>query len=1249
MGSEDPALPRTDLFEHLAEAFGLTREQLAECGRIREHGSAGTSVTLSEAAADRLDALRGRPLAEILIARGHVPEARRAELERALQVTVRGDDLHATPRAEAPTRLGSDLAATPVAPVRPRGGPEAVPAGPVRPGGDPVVRCGAETAAPPLGDTGKPTAPVPPSVLGRYRLVRELGRGGMGVVYLAHDGDLRRDVALKQLLAGERAGAEGIERFLREARAAAGLTHPGIAQVYDVGVADGEHFITMELATGGSLAHRLRNSPRPTVREAAELVQAIAEAVAFAHERGVVHRDLKPENVLLDDAGRTKVSDFGLARVVAEEADGARRTRSGAPMGTPAYMAPEQAAGEVDRVGPASDVYALGVMLYEMTVGRLPYPPERPMALLVRKLQHDPPRPRTIAPSLARDAATIIEKAMERDPGRRYPTARELADDLARFLGGEIVHARPATVAYRTWSWVRRHRGLAAGIAVALAAGLALVGVLRGAGATRASEARLRQTLEDAGRAALGFEDEAYRKPVEAHGRRSLAAQPAAMIDALLRERPDDAQALAWRGWIRGCLGADAEARADFARACALAPDGLEVLRLRGTYLLERVARLRRTWITLRSGREGFRAREVPESEPVREDRRQGVRDLERFLTLAGPVTADAPLARALVALYSDAPGGAAAALRALEGLDDPRAETLRCRAEAALRPTATEPDAAWGHANRGIWAARRGLAGWSGSPALRCDHGFALHVYEALADRDAEWVAVACEKAEAEFGEALRLAPEDVPALLGRAQARWLWALTWWQSVPKPGEERPVTSAEALANALADLDAAAKLLPEDPWPHALRADVRIAGVELRQFDDSVDPRADLQRAIEDCAEALRRAPGTAEFLASRAFLLVRLARAESGRGGDPRGSRSDTAVDGPAGGRDARDLLLRAVADAEAARRAAPEWPEGAAAYGAAVVARARVEFPAPAEAVATVREAIAALDLALAADPAAHRWRLARGAAWRLLGEALRAAGESPYEACDRALADLKEMSNDEAAWERALASRTTAEAHAQSGLERDDDWWRVIAALRGVQDASVSFGDPAFRKLWFEAHARWFSTLAASGIDPCEAWDRSLSATPRIPGMGAYFLILRLQSLAQLERGRHRLAHGGDAASDLKAALEGLTEELERNSDGPAVSHERGVAAFLLAQAAYESGHATTAQLVFAESDLRAAIAAGRTEAWVDLAEFLAWAGRGEAAIAAFESAAALPGKDAWARVRIAEIRGTGGAGK
>ena len=255
---------------------------------------------------------------------------------------------------------------------------------------------------------------------GNYSLIRKLASGGMGVVYLARQESLGREVALKMILTGEHASPAEIHRFHMEAEAAAKLDHPGIVPIFEVGEQDGQHYFSMGYVEGGSLAARIKPGPLPT-RQAADLVRRVAEAVEYAHQCGIIHRDLKPSNILLDREGHPKVTDFGLAKQVSGLS---HLTMSGQVVGTPTYMSPEQAAARTDDVGPRSDLYSLGALLYCLITGRPPFQSATVVETLRQVLEQEPVSPRQLNSSVSRDLETICLKCLQKEPVKRYESAR---------------------------------------------------------------------------------------------------------------------------------------------------------------------------------------------------------------------------------------------------------------------------------------------------------------------------------------------------------------------------------------------------------------------------------------------------------------------------------------------------------------------------------------------------------------------------------------------------------------------------------------------------------------------------------------------------------------------------------------------------------------------------------------------------------------------------------------------------------
>jgi tRNA A-37 threonylcarbamoyl transferase component Bud32 len=306
-----------------------------------------------------------------------------------------------------------------------------------------------------------------------YEILGKLGAGGMGVVYKARQRALNRLVALKMIIGGTQARVDHLARFPIEAEAVARLRHPNILQIYDIGEVDGLPFVSLELLEGGDLDDRLVGTPQPG-RSGSELVATLARAVHAAHQAGIIHRDLKPANILFTADGLPKITDFGLAKRLESDS---RQTETGQIMGTPSYMAPEQASGHTRDVGPAADTYALGAILYKVLTGRPPFMGETPLETVRQVTDDEPVPPSRLVPRVPRDLETICLKCLQKEPKKRYESAQDLAADLDRYRSGNPIQARRTPFWERGWKWSKRRPGQATAVAGGL---LLFIGLMVG-------------------------------------------------------------------------------------------------------------------------------------------------------------------------------------------------------------------------------------------------------------------------------------------------------------------------------------------------------------------------------------------------------------------------------------------------------------------------------------------------------------------------------------------------------------------------------------------------------------------------------------------------------------------------------------------------------------------------------------------------------------------------------------------------
>ncbi len=973
----------------------------------------------------------------------------------------------------------------------------------------------------PSGASWLPATPAPQGKkFGRYVLLSVLGHGTMGVVYRAFDSQLGRMVALKQLLREENPELE--ERFQREARLSARLRHPNVVPVHDVGREEGRLYLAMEFVEGRTLAAWLGETrdlkragdPRGTerLRREVEVLGMVADALGHAHALGVVHRDLKPGNILLDREGRPYVTDFGLAMDVVpwnrEEGPGAERmTRSGQLLGTPAYMSPEQAHAQSGTIGPRADVWALGVILYEVLTGHLPFGGKTAWDMMAAVKTREPAPPRQLRPEVPGDLERVCMAALVKEPSRRTPTATAFAEDLRRWLKGEPVTASPPGLAYRGARWARRRIAWLTGATVlVLLVGSAIVSVhlehLREA-------ERRRSALAQGAAAVLRFQREVMRTPMSQDARLELARQP---LDALSRIPPGDPLhgcALAWRAWVTLLLEGRDETVREFDRACALSPEAAVPWRLRGLFRLDTYAGLRGLPMR-RLGPLGLDSPVVgPETDELRELREGGLADLARAQALdPRDSIEEMNMARALAAGYSGRPGGWEEALRLMGDAVSVRTHRLRGLAFFQLRRF-PEAVVEFGHA----------LAEWPQDPDLH------FHLAQSLQATAIEAM-LRGEDPEPLYGEAIegyerasRLNSNKSATYLGQQAVAWMElglsrvargidprevyrkSIVTLRPLARPSSVSPFASFGRL-----QLGLVLRLLGEaegdcggDPRPHFLEA-IASLDEEIALFPDNLDARnargnawqrqgeytrdgeseAAFGRALQDFDAAVRMAPDSHQSLTNRASLRVSMARAATDRGVD------------------VRPWLEAAIRDAEAATKTSPGSFGGFQNRAAARLMSAKEALRRAEEPSALLDGAAEDFDAVLALNPRHRSARRGRGQARLLKAWLLLSRNGDAAAALASSLADLEAAARGE----DPDATPTWIQALRAAG--------RVREAIRVVESYRDARGD---RAAWARGRL--------NALEPLVRYEGEPWVALHLAGRDMAYDGIRLVSSALLER--------------------------------------------------------------------------------------------------------------------------------
>ncbi len=1109
-----------------------------------------------------------------------------------------------------------------------------------------------------------PGASTPPlRTLGPYEILSELGHGGMGVVWKAFDTRLRRVVALKGILSAGDAQADQVQRFMREAQAAARLRHPNIVAVHDVGVVDDQHYFTCDYIEGRSLD--AVEKPLPA-RRAMELVKAIAEALQYAHDQGIVHRDVKPANVLVDAAGKPYIMDFGLAKDV-KEMTGSGLTMSGDLLGTPAYMSPEQARGSMEEVGPASDQFSVGSLLYELLTGSRPFEAESLHGLLGAILDQEPVRPTSKNPKVQRDVETICLKAMEKDPGRRYATIGALAADAGRWLEGEPIEARPESGIRRVLRRAARHRwvvlstcatvilGLAFGVYALVSArrttqaeekAASALGTLEKSRLVSAVFARWTRLLPALGRMeAVTFDSQVPAAEVEARTAQDWRAVQE-FIEATPSDSASQATMRALAGWARCLAGRREEGAEWMARAASIdaeVPFGdlMAALSLLGEYV-ERQTLPRAVATPFGLEFEG----EAPETERQAALRerfelllaraqgakvwgREGAKDFEdvvagaRALGRGDPATAEAALTRAL-------------------GSPDLRAfATWLLYARAKARYARKDFDGAIADIDE-VLAARPGY-----QVVLSTRGSFHVSRGAALAARGQD-PTPAFQAALDALEKARAHQPDD---RLSIAEASFVWQ-QMGMALDKRGED----PREAYAKALACAEEAVRVDAGDADARAERGNARRLAAEEAILRGE-DAREACRAAIEDYGEALRLDPECLPALTSRGSAWRSLGDAEAALGADP------------------RESYAKAIADLDQAVSRSPSSPRERFVRGNAWKQTAAAEKRRGGDPRGALAKAIEDQTQAIALSPQAADAYVSRAMARGALGDAIEAAGEDPRPAWRDGLDDLaKAIAIDPSASGpyvqqgnllALLAARDEdprpglAEAIARydEGVKRnpaDDDAWyergRVRLELAG---ASAERGEdplPIARTALAElekaatlrpsrtvapcaigwAHLEIARHLATAGEEPSEELRRAIAAYGEVVGRAPSCVdALYGRATGRLRLGKLEADEGIDPRPEFRGAAEDYGAALAVRADDLGAASNGALAWMWLANAqeAFEEDPAAAYEKALAATDAALRIDPGRWQTHLTRGGILGSLGRAQEAVRCMEEALRL----------------------
>ncbi len=993
-----------------------------------------------------------------------------------------------------------------------------------------------------------------PHGLAGYEILEEIARGGMGIVYKARQSGLDRVVALKVMVAGEHGTIETLERFRREAKAAAKLDHPHIVPIYDVGQDGPTHFFTMRFVEGESLA-RLARRHDLSPRRALEIAGKIARALDYAHAQGIVHRDVKPSNVLVDRAGEPHLADFGLAKDVSSGA----LTLPGAFLGTVQYAAPEQIEGDPARVGPLSDVYSLGATLYEAIAGWPPFSGASTFEIVGKVMHDDPPPLRKLRPELQVELEAICQKAMEKEPGRRYASAAAMAADIDRCLAGEPIEAQPSTAWSRRWRWARRRQGA---VVATVTAAIVVIGALAGLSwqsarrarqaerdATDAARAR-REAAHDAAR--RSWHDAALRSAAEAEQLLAKAERVSAVlakwrrlapalakmqavvydsgarhpdltapldeVDAFVAETPRDASsqaaALALSGWAWRLAGEASKADALWTQARAADADVpyadlLEALSLFAEYVEAQPMPM----VYAGPGSITF-ALVPPETKEMAEDRAR-IEELASRAAVArvwGKETAS-DFRAAIDAMRKlqagDLAGAEVGLTQAIASPDLAAFQTGLLFARAHVRYLRADFDGGLADAAEVLSARPSWAKAYFHHGELLLGRGRAL----VSTGDDPRGV---FREAINSYGKAVDLQPDMVSGFNNRGVAR--------QALGMAMAIRGEDPREDLREAVGDYDQALRLFPGMADAIANRGVARLAlggGMAAR----GEDPRETYAKAIDDATLVIDSIPSYWMAYNVRGEALLTLGEAESHHGADP------------------SERYRAAAADLEKALSLKPDFAEASGNLGRTWMALGDLEANRGADARPLYRKALEALGREVEGRPAQANGYGNRGAVLLRVAQVEGASGGDPSEWIDKAIADLgKAIERDPSDGGYRMNRGIAWQLRAEREMGRGGDARELLAKAIADLDEAVA-RNPADATAWgnrARAHGILAGFLATRETDAREERRREIANADAVFNRG----------FARMEIGRAEQARGIDPGPSYRASMADDELALERN---------------------------------------------------------------------------------------------------